>query len=170
MRGKPSKKQTIAGGTAAAALALALPFLLQDEGLKTRAYLDIANIPTICVGHTGPEVKPGQKLPIEACQILLRKDSEKILQQILPCITRQDITISELAAMLRFSFNVGSKAFCNSTLVILLNRGEPAEKWCAQMLRWDKITIYSTEGVKKISVKGLTARREREYKMCLGKL
>lgn len=169
MQKKVTKKQAVTGGVAAAALALALPFLLQDEGLETRAYLDIANIPTICVGHTGPEVALGQVSTETACRILLHKDSEKILRGILPCITRQDITIPELAALVRFSFNVGVSAFCSSTLTLLLNRGEPAEKWCSQLLRWNKITIYSPEGVRKVPVKGLTARRQREYQMCIGK-
>ena len=62
-------------------------------------------------------------------------------------------------ALLSIGFNIGGRALCRSTLVRLLNAGQPAAIWCKQILRWDKA------GGRKI--RGLTRRREAEYKVCL---
>ena len=58
-----------------------------------------------------------------------------------------------------WSYNVGVSAACNSGLVAKINAGAPASVWCRDLLKWD----YA--GGKRI--KGLTRRREAEYKVCL---
>jgi lysozyme len=41
-----------------------------------------------------------------------------------------------------------------------INAGEPPEVWCRQLLRWDKAGGRT--------VRGLTLRRQAEYRVCLG--
>jgi len=65
----------------------------------------------------------------------------------------------EYDAYISLSYNIGSNAFCGSTLVKLLNKGNYTEA-CEQILRWDKF--------KGSVVRGLTIRRQAEYKQCIG--
>jgi lysozyme len=65
----------------------------------------------------------------------------------------------EYDAYISLSYNIGSNAFCGSTLVRLLNNGKYKEA-CEQILRWDKF--------KGSAVRGLTIRRQAEYKQCIG--
>jgi len=65
----------------------------------------------------------------------------------------------EYDAYISLSYNIGSNAFCGSTLVALLNQ-EMYNEACEQVLRWDKF--------KGSAVRGLTIRRQSEYKQCIG--
>ena len=58
------------------------------------------------------------------------------------------------------AYNIGSKAFCGSTLVRELNAGN-YDAACKQILRWDRF--------KGQQIRGLTLRREREYQTCISK-
>ena len=49
------------------------PRLLGRER-KLHRYIDPTGTPTICYGHTGPDVKPGMTLTDEECLELLEKD------------------------------------------------------------------------------------------------
>lgn len=44
------------------------------EGKENSTYIDPTGTPTICYGHTGPDVKPGMTLTDEECLELLEKD------------------------------------------------------------------------------------------------
>ena len=83
-------------------------------------------------------------------------DIGKTYTQLAGCVHRE-VTVNQAVSLLSLSFNVGS--LCRSTLVRQLNEGQPPEVWCRQILRWDKA------GGRKI--KGLTRRREAEYKVCI---
>ena len=65
----------------------------------------------------------------------------------------------EYDAYVSLSYNIGSKAFCGSTLVRKLNAQDYAGG-CREILRWDKF--------KGKPVRGLTLRRERERAQCKG--
>ena len=64
----------------------------------------------------------------------------------------------EYDAYISLSYNIGSNAFCGSKLVKLLNNNNYTEA-CEQILRFDKF--------KGSVVKGLTIRRQAEYKQCI---
>jgi GH24 family phage-related lysozyme (muramidase) len=64
---------------------------------------------------------------------------------------------SRKAGLTSFAYNVGTDAFCGSTLVRRLNAGDPAA--CDEMLRWTK--------AKGITLPGLVKRREQERALCL---
>ena len=65
----------------------------------------------------------------------------------------------EYDAYVSLSYNIGSSAFCSSTLVRTLNAGDYAGA-CLQILRWDKF--------KGKPLAGLTKRRQAEYQQCKG--
>jgi lysozyme len=65
----------------------------------------------------------------------------------------------EYDAYISLEYNIGSGAFCGSTLVKKLNAGD-YDGACREILRWDKF--------KGRPLPGLTARRHREYEQCIG--
>jgi lysozyme len=65
----------------------------------------------------------------------------------------------EYDAYLSLSYNIGPTAFCKSTLVRKLNQQDYSGA-CAQILRWNRAGGEV--------VRGLSIRREAEYKQCLG--
>jgi lysozyme len=71
---------------------------------------------------------------------------------------RVPLAQAEYDAYVSLAYNIGSTAFCNSTLVRLLNTGDYSGA-CAQILRWDRF--------KGQPVRGLTLRRQREHALCI---
>lgn len=66
---------------------------------------------------------------------------------------------NEYDAALQLSYNIGSTAFCNSTVVKRWN-AEDYEGGCDAFLMWNKVKGHV--------VQGLVNRREAERKLCLG--
>ncbi len=66
---------------------------------------------------------------------------------------------NEYDAYISLSYNIGSAAFCGSTLVKKLNGGDYAGA-CEEILKWDRF--------KGKPLRGLTLRRQGEYKKCIG--
>ena len=77
----------------------------------------------------------------------------------LDCITRP-MTDGQKAAFLSFAFNVGNRAFCDSTLARKANAGDMAGA-CAELSRW----TYA--GGKQLP--GLVRRRATERAVCEGR-
>ena len=139
------------------ASAVALVGLAVHEGYRENAYLDIVGVPTIGYGTT-EGVRLGDRTdPIKALERAL-SDMQKFEGAIKQCV-KVPLHQNEYDAYLSLSYNIGSKAFCGSTLVRKLNAGE-YKNACDEILRWDRA------GGK--VVRGLTIRREKEHKQCLG--
>jgi lysozyme len=129
--------------------------LLADEGMRNTAYLDVANIPTICVGHTAG-VKVGDTASDEVCRELLRKDVRTAEAAIRSAVV-VPITQGQFDALVSWTFNVGTEAAKGSTLVRKLNAGD-CRGAAAEFSRWDKARV---RGVLR-PVAGLTKRRAKE--------
>jgi lysozyme len=154
---------------AALGLAVLLPMLGLYEGLERTAYHDPLGIPTVCYGHTGPDVKLGQVYTAAQCDELLAKDILVANSTINSCITAP-LTPNQRAAFVSFTFNVGpggrgvKDGFCTlksgrpSTMRLLINAGQP-EKACSELLKW---TMPGT-----VVHRGLLKRRNAEYKLCM---
>jgi len=100
---------------ALSASAVALVGLAVHEGYRENAYLDIVGIPTIGYGTT-EGVKLGDRTdPIKALQRAL-SDMQKFEGAIKECVT-VPLHQYEYDAFLSLSYNIGARAFCNSTLV-----------------------------------------------------
>ena len=127
------------------------------EGYSGNAYQDIVNVWTIGFGST-KGVKSGDTIdPVRALQRKL-DDVQKFEGAIKQCV-KVPLHQHEYDAYLSLAYNIGPTAFCNSTLVRRLNDQDYAGA-CREILRWDKA------GGK--PVRGLTLRREAEYKQCIG--
>lgn len=155
----------LVGAAAGGAMLLAMPLAHYYEGRVYHTYFDIANVATICDGHTGKDVKPGMTADDATCDTLLEGDlaiafaaEDKYLTnpQSLPPWTR--------AAGASFILNEGVGAFAGSTFRRLLNQGDIIGA-CNSLLWWDKARVGG--GPLKI-VAGLIRRREAERHLCLG--
>lgn len=137
--------------------ASALVGIASWEGFSSKAYQDIVGIWTIGFGTT-ENVKQGQNIdPVKALQRKLT-DVQKFEGALKQCI-KVPLHQHEYDAYLSLAYNIGPTAFCNSTLVRRLNQ-EQYDLACREILRWDKA------GGK--PVRGLTLRREAEYRQCMG--
>ena len=128
------------------------------EGYKSVAYIPVpSDVPTIGFGTT-KDVKIGDTIdPVTALQKKLR-DVEVFEGAIKQCV-HVPLSQHEYDAYLSLAYNIGSGAFCRSTLVRKLNAGD-YEGACKEILRWDKF--------KGKPLQGLTNRRQAEYKQCMG--
>ena len=74
----------------------------------------------------------------------------------------------EYDALVSFSYNVGSHAFCQSTLVKKLNAEDYAGA-CSELLRWR--FFQGKDCALPANARlcgGLATRREAEYRQCIG--
>lgn len=143
---------------ALSASAIALVGLAVHEGYREEAYLDIVGVPTIGYGTT-QGVKMGDRTnPVKALERAL-SDMQKFEGAIKQCV-KVPLYQHEYDAYLSLSYNIGSGAFCRSTLVRKLNAGD-YKGACDEILRWNRA------GGKE--VRGLTLRRQEEHQKCLGK-
>lgn len=151
----------IAPRAAVAALVLsasALVGIALHEGYRGDAYIPVkGDVPTIGFGQTSG-VKPGDKTTPTRALARLLADANSHSEGIKPCI-RVPLHQHEFDAYSSLAFNIGTSAFCNSTLVKKLNQGDYGGA-CRQILRWDKF--------KGQSLPGLTRRRQAEYQTCMG--
>lgn len=151
-------KKAIATGISIASLAL-MAFVSGWEGDEKVAYADklAYGVPTVCNGHTGPEVKIGDVWSKERCDAILVKNLETHGVGLLNCVT-VPLNQNQFDALSSWTFNVGVGAACGSTLVKLLNQGQytPA---CRELLKWNRAGGRE--------VRGLTNRRTAEMSLCL---
>lgn len=138
--------------------AAALVGLLTHEGYSDQAIIPVpGDVPTIGFGTTG-DVRMGDKTtPVRALARAL-EDINKFEGAIKQCV-KVPLAQYEYDAYISLSYNIGSGAFCRSTLVKKLNTGDYAGA-CTAILDWDKF--------KGKPLRGLTLRRQDEYKKCMG--
>ena len=145
----------LAAKIGAGATALAVPLVMLYEGTVLQSYRDPINKITACVGHTGPELRMGQRYTLQQCEDMLYGDLLKHTAA-LDCIKRP-MTDGQKAAFLSFAFNVGNGAFCKSTLVRKANAGDMPGA-CAELSRW--VMAGGRE------LPGLVKRRAAERQLC----
>lgn len=140
------------------AVVLATPMVMFYEGVVLKTYTDPVGIPTACIGETNSEVVMRDEFSRDECVALLGASLAEHAQGVSACVHRP-LASHEAAAVLSWTFNIGVGAACSSTLMKKLNAGAPSSEWCPELKRWDKA------GGKVL--KGLTKRREAEYRMCM---
>lgn len=137
-------------------LTVALAVVAGFEGSSLTAYPDIVGVPTICYGET-KGVKLGQKATNEECDAKLAARLVEFNDGVNSCITRP-LRDNERVAFVSLAYNVGTGAFCKSSVVRRFNAGDKVGA-CNAILMWNRA------GGK--VVQGLTNRREKERAMCL---
>lgn len=101
--------------------------LMSLEGCKLQSYRDSANILTIGYGHTSssgqPQVVDEMRINQEQAQQILRRDVRKY-EDLVNRLVQVPLNISQFAAMVIFSYNVGAQNFEKSSLLQKLNQGQ----------------------------------------------
>ena len=133
------------------------------ESFSPKAYDDGVGVQTVGFGTTKIDGKPVQKgdtiTPVRALQ-QLGKDADVYQQAMRRCIT-VPLHQWEFDAFLSLTYNIGSGAFCRSTLVRKLNAQDYSGA-CKEILRWNKA------GGRVLT--GLVNRRKSEYNTCMGEV
>lgn len=147
------------GAGLSAAVALAGGYLVAPwEGKVNSTYVDPIGIITSCYGHTGPELKSGQKFTDEQCLNQLAKDLT-VAQKGVQNLVTVPLNAYQEAALISFTYNAGAGNLRTSTMLRKFNSGD-YKGGCTQLLNW----VYA--GGRKLA--GLVNRRADEYKMCIG--
>ena len=131
---------------------LLLEKLKDFEGLRLEAYLDAAGVPTIGYGHTGRDVKLGDRITRYWADDLLRRDveaAEKALDRLGLTLTQ-----GQLDALVSFTFNLGIDRLTGSTLLKTIREGGTMRQIRREFMRW----VYA--GGERL--RGLEKRRQWE--------
>lgn len=150
-------KRAVGGITIVGSLAVGL--IAGYEGLRTKAYIPVpGDVPTICFGETRG-VKLGDTATPEQCRAMLGNALIEFETNMRKCLVAPDtIPDKPYVAFLSLSYNIGSRAFCGSTVAKRANAGD-IRGACNAILAWNRA------GGRVIP--GLVNRRRDEQKLCL---
>lgn len=138
-----------------------MKLLEQFEGLRLESYLDSAGIYTIGFGTIkypdGSKVKKGDKITKSQAKEYKLHDLKEFESTVNTSV-KAPITQNQYDALVSLSYNIGSGAFKNSTLLKKLNASD-YKGAAEQFLVWNKVNSKK--------VQGLVNRRETEKKLFL---
>ncbi|WP_374951120.1 lysozyme [Mucilaginibacter sp.] len=145
-----------------------LTFIKNFEGLRLKAYQDIAGIWTIGYGSTrhsdGQPIKSGDRL-------ISIKEADRLLDATLnwyvDAVNQQvkvPLNQNQFNALVSFAYNVGTGALQKSTLLHKLNQSD-YQGAADQLLAWNKVTDPRSE--QKVVSKTLSNRRLQERSLFL---
>lgn len=153
--------------TVIAALVLSAGGLIgiaSHEGYRGEAYIPVpGDVATIGFGSTtnadGSRVAPTQRTnPVAALKRL--GEHVEVFEDAVKRCAPVPMHQYEFDAYVSLTYNIGSNAFCKSTLAKKLIAYD-YEGACQEILKWDKF--------KGNPLPGLTKRRTEEYNTCIGK-
>ena len=126
--------------------------LKEFEGFRRDAYRDEAGVLTIGYGHTGKDVREGDRLTTYGAEQLLMID----LQEHEAAVRRLHVarTQGQFDALVSFAFNLGIERLQGSTLLKVIRHGGSHDQIQREFKRW----VYA--GGKKL--RGLERRRAWE--------
>ena len=147
--------------------AAALVGIVLHEGYSDRAIIPVPGaVPTIGFGTTAG-VKLGDTTTPPKALARALVDVQQFEGAIKTCVT-VPLTQNEYDAYVSFAYNVGRRAFCQSTLVKKLNLGD-FKGACDELLRWRFFQGKDCALPENRRLcGGLVKRREAEYRQCLG--
>lgn len=141
--------------------------IVLNEGYTDRAIIPVkGDVPTIGFGTT-EGVKLGDKTTPPQALARALKDVNRFEKNIKHCV-RVPLHQYKYDAYVQFAYNVGSGAFCQSTLVKKLNASNYPGA-CKELLRWtwfQKKNCARPENTRLCG--GLATRRQEEYRLCMG--
>lgn len=94
------------------------------EGLRLAAYRCPAGVWTIGYGHTGPDVKPGQRITAAEAEALLRGDLDRFESGVERALNGVVTTENQFAAMVSLAYNIGLGGFGRSAVLRLHKAGK----------------------------------------------
>ena len=119
-----------------------IDFLIQNEGIVLKPYLDSVGIPTIGIGNTyyenGKRVKMSdpaktRERAIELFQMIVAQFETAVWS-----VTRDDITQSQFNALVSFTYNIGIQGFKGSTVLKRINAGASPQSVYNAFMLWNK--------------------------------
>lgn len=120
------------------------------------------DVPTNGFGTTrnpdGSPLKLGDRTTPPRALVRLLEDADEYARAVKRCAP-VPMYQHEFDAFVSLTYNIGPAAFCSSTLARRLLYGDYRGA-CEQILRWDRF--------KGKPLRGLTRRRQAEYRMCIG--
>lgn len=141
-----------------ALMAAAVALVGTWEGVRTVAYRDIVGIPTVCFGETRG-VKMGDRYTLDECRTMLGDGLVEFEQGMRACLKNPDaIPDKPYVTFLSLSYNIGTRAFCGSTVARRANAGD-IRGAC------DAIPMWNKAGGRVVN--GLVNRRAEERQICL---
>ena len=142
---------------------LAVTVAAKFEGLRLQTYYDPVGVPTVCYGSRAEASKNGLQIKHTqtSCMDKLRLDMAMAFGAVRSCQGGQ-LPESVAAAFTSAVFNMGSRVACASTAATLLKQ-KKYEAACKQLALWNTAKIGGSIRV----LRGLTARRAAESKLCL---
>lgn len=148
----------ITAAVIAASVTVAAPLTMKWEGVSLRVYKDrlAYNIPTYCYGET-EDVDFNKTYTIAECGALLRKKLPRYTREIAMCLTGE-ISATTLGAFTVTAYNIGTAAFCNSSMARRFNLDQKTAA-CDALLLWTKAGGQFRQG--------LLNRRKAERRLCL---
>jgi lysozyme len=150
-------RKALLGLSGAGAITIAGVMIPELEGVRHTPYYDVVGVLTVCYGHTGADIVKNKTYTEEECQTMLNKDLQPFAKSVERAV-KVPASEYQKAVLISFSYNVGIRAFENSSLLRNLNAGNYA-KACDGLKAW----IYA--GGKQW--KGLMNRREIEREVCM---
>jgi len=163
------KSRYLAGAVGALLLASATAYTGSWEGTRYKAYLDSGGVPTICKGHTGPEVHMGMTATAEECDAMTRKDILAHESRMLACAPElYTVPDKTYIAINDWAFNVGTGAACKSTLIRKVKVGD-LRGACNELSKWVYVNGVVINGLANRRIHG-TPGRISERALCMAGL
>ena len=152
------------------------------EGYRSSAYLDPVGIPTICFGET-KGVKMGMTKTRAECEAMLADSLAEHEVGMEKCLSNHaTIPDKPYGAFLSLTYNIGTGAFCGSTVRKRAEAGD-LKGACNAIMSWNKATFSASAAIAQrargetctkkadgkylCTMSGLTKRRDAERAMCL---
>ena len=152
-----TRLKTAAGALGALGL-LATAFIGGWEGKRNVAYQDIVGVWTVCYGETRG-VERGDRFTDAQCLEMLGNGVVEFEQGVRACLKAPDaIPDKPYAMMVSLAYNIGTGAFCGSTVARRANAGD-IKGACEAFTMWVKAGGRT--------VQGLVNRRNAEKAICL---
>lgn len=155
----PGKKKSLAALVGAVAATLLFATVPKHEGEVLTTYYDPVGIATVCYGDTDPAMAiPGASYSREECLRSLERQLIKHAWPVLECAPGVSASPEMTASFVSLAYNVGTPAFCKSTVVRRFNSGD-YQGACDAILMWNRA------GGKVLP--GLVVRRKDERALCI---
>ncbi|GAA5098235.1 lysozyme [Bartonella acomydis] len=119
------------------------------EELHLSAYKNPTGEWIIGYGHTNaygaPEIHKDMKITEVEAEKILRQDLKQFEHVVEKTVT-VSLSNEQFAALVSFSYNIGTEAFCHSTLLKKLNKGN-YEAVPAELLKWTRVGGKRLQGL-----------------------
>lgn len=141
--------------------------LVLFEGLKLKAYLDSASIPTIGIGTIkypdGTKVKMGDVCTEEEAYDWAKIEAEQKAKTLSGLLINTPVSQPQFDSLLSLMYNIGAGAFAASTLLKRVKKQDTPERIREAFMLWNKAKV---KGVLTV-INGLSARRKKEADLFL---